>query len=164
MDSAVLQLEQDVRRSPDVPVMRDRDYGVPGFDQLLECSDEELEIGWMEPAIRFVEKKHGGRGVGRSEKSRQFDALGLAATELVRGLPEGYVAEAEFVHRAAEAFDRRIVREEQHGFANGEREYVRDRLAMETRFQDVRRVASPPTLGTWHLRVFEKVESDPDHS
>ena len=107
-------------------VVLGHDDGVTRVDQAVQLSVEQIDVGGMQSGGGLVEDVEGVPAPGPLQLGRQLDALGLAAGELGRGLPEPQVAQPDLLQRRQAAGGGRDVGEGTRRLVDGHREHVGD--------------------------------------
>src|SRR5690606_15661082 len=113
----------------DVDVVLDDDEGVATVDQAVEDVEKLARVLEVQARRGLVEDVEGLAGGPAPELRRELHALGLAARERRRRLPDTDVPEADVLHQLELAGDGRDVLEEVEAFVDGHAQNVGDRLA-----------------------------------
>ncbi len=155
------EVDHPVGRLDHLQVVLDDDDRVAQVGQAVDDVEELADVVQVQPGGRLVEDVEGPAGVGPRQLGGELDALGLAAGERRRGLPERDVAEADVVQGLQDAADLRHGGEELEGGVDGHGEHVGDRPAAELHRERLGGVARPVARLARDPDVGQEVHLDP---
>src|SRR5262245_45106705 len=117
MTSLGTEIDHVIRRLDHIHVMLDQEHGVPGIYELIEGSEQTLDIGQVQARGRLIEDVDGVLGaLQRAQLRRDLDSLRLSPGQRRSRLSERQVAEPEIVEDLQLAEYGRLTGEEPHAF------------------------------------------------
>jgi hypothetical protein len=141
-------------------IVFDDDDRMADFDEGVDAVDEFYDVGRVEAGGGFIEEEEGAAGAFDGELFGEFEALGFAAAEGVRGLAEAEVVEAD-VEQAFEAgLEFLLAAEETERFERGEVEDFGDVAAAVFHVEHFASIAATGALGATHEDVGHELHID----
>ena len=168
------QVDDPVRRADHVEVVLDDEQRVPRVEQALERAEQLRDVVEVQAGGRLVEQEQRRRRVRAGppcgwlhvgKVPRELQPLGFAAGQRRHRLAESQVVETDRGERLEPVEHFAVVREEDHGFGDGQLQHVGDaeRLALvatDPHFEDFRAETLAVAVRAAQVHVGEELHLD----
>ncbi len=129
------EIDDPIGGLDDFQIMFDHQHGIAGIDEIMQHLEQQFDIGEMQPGGRLIEQIERAAGAFFDQLAGEFHALGLAAGERGRRLPELHVVEAHVVQRLQLVMDAGNVLEMREGLLDIHLQHLGDIFSFEADLQ-----------------------------